>query len=233
MHPISVQAHRGSPDPAAGIRENTLAAFARARRLGADGVELDVRRTADGGLAIHHDPVIEGRGAIHEISTDELPPDVPLLGDALDECRGMTVNIEVKNLPGEPGFDPDERCAKAVGEQIDRASPQARVVVSSFWPGSLEALREAHPEIPTGLLLARSFGAEGMVTAATRIGCRSLHPHVDLVDAELVEKAHRAGVSVAVWTVNDRALLETVSRAGVDTVITDEVPLVLQVLSSR
>ena len=62
MHPIAVTAHRGSPDAAAGIRENTLAAFARARRLGADGVELDVRRTADGGLAIHHDPVIEGSG---------------------------------------------------------------------------------------------------------------------------------------------------------------------------
>ena len=126
MHPIAVAAHRGSPDAAAGIRENTLAAFARARRLGADGVELDVRRTADGGLAIHHDPVIEGSGAIHELRTDQLPPDVPLLEAALDECRGMTVNVEVKNLPGEPGFDPDERCVKGVGEQIASSAPPGR-----------------------------------------------------------------------------------------------------------
>ena len=60
--PIAVQAHRGSPDPATGVRENTLDAFARARSLGADGVELDVRLTADGGLAVHHDPVIDGVG---------------------------------------------------------------------------------------------------------------------------------------------------------------------------
>ncbi len=233
MHPIAVQAHRGSPDPAAGIRENTLVAFARARRLGADGVELDVRRTADGGLAIHHDPVIEGGGAIHELRTDELPPDVPLLEAALDECRGMTVNVEVKNLPGEPGFDPGERCVKAVGEQIARSRLPESVVVSSFSPGSLEVLHEAHPEIPTGLLLSRSFGAEGMVTAASRLGCVSLHPHVDLVDPELVEEAHLAGLTVVVWTVNDRSLLEAVARDGVDAVITDEVPLALEVLSSR
>ena len=58
--PTAVQAHRGSPDPAAGVRENTLDAFTLARARGADGVELDVRVTADGALAVHHDPVIAG-----------------------------------------------------------------------------------------------------------------------------------------------------------------------------
>ena len=145
----------------------------------------------------------------------------------------MTVNVEVKNLPGEPGFDPDERCVKAVGEQIASSGPPGTVVVSSFWPGSLEVLHEARPEIPTGLLLSRSIGAEEMVRAASRLGCVSLHPHVDLADSELVEEAHLAGLTVAVWTVNDRLLLEAVARAGVDTVITDEVPLALEVLSRR
>ena len=54
--PTAVQAHRGSPDRSAGILENTVEAFLRARRLGADSVELDVRATADGSLAVHHDP---------------------------------------------------------------------------------------------------------------------------------------------------------------------------------
>jgi glycerophosphoryl diester phosphodiesterase len=234
VHTVAVQAHRGSPDAAAGIAENSLTAFARARRLGADGVELDVRRTADGALAVHHDPVVDGVGAIHELRAADLPPEIPLLEAALDECRGMTVNVEVKNLPGEPGFDPDERCAAAVGQRVARATVAASVVVSSFWPGSLEAIHESHPEVPTGLLLSRAFGdkkAEGMVEAATRLGCAALHPHADLVDPGLVEEAHTAGLAVAVWTVNDRPRLEAVARAGVDTVITDEVAVALEVLS--
>ncbi len=162
----------------------------------------------------------------------ELPPDVPLLRAALEACRGTTVNVEVKNLPGEPGFDPTERCAVAVGELIAVSEREATVVVSSFWPGSLEVLAEARPAIATGLLLARSMGSEGMVAAATRLGCRAIHPHADLADAGLVEEAHAAGLAVAVWTVNERSRLEAVARAGVDTVITDEVPLALEVLAS-
>ncbi len=233
MLAVAVQAHRGSPDADAGIADNTLAAFARARRLGAQGVELDVRRTADGGLAVHHDPVIDGIGAIHELRVEELPSHVPLLAAALEECRGMTVNVEVKNLPGDPGFDPAERCATAVGQQVAVSGQAATVVVSSFWPRSLEVLGKARPEIATGLLLSPSTGWEGMVAAASGLGCRAVHPHADLVDFGLVDEAHRAGLAVAVWTVSERARLEAVGRAGVDTVITDDVPLALEVLASR
>ena len=56
----AVFAHRGCTE---GFTENTLEAFAEARRLGADGVELDVRLTADGALAVHHDAEIPGLGA--------------------------------------------------------------------------------------------------------------------------------------------------------------------------
>ncbi len=230
---IAVQAHRGSPDAEAGIPENTLAAFARAASLGADGIELDVRLTADGALAVHHDPVIEGVGAIHELRAGDLPSGVPHLEAVLEHCGGMRVNVEVKNLPGESGFDPGERCARAVGEQIVRLDLAATVIVSCFWPGSLEALHHSHPEVPTGLLLSRSYGAEGMVAAAARLGCAALHPHADLVGPGLVEEAHAGGLAVAVWTVNERSRLEAMARAGVDTVITDDVPLALEVLSSR
>ena len=110
----AVQAHRGSPDPASGVRENTLDAFVRARSLGADGVELDVRLTADGGLAVHHDPVIEGSGPIGELTVGDLPDHVPLLADALEACAGMVVNIEIKNQPWEQLSDTGDRAAEAV-----------------------------------------------------------------------------------------------------------------------
>ncbi len=70
-----------------------------ARRLGADGVELDVRRTQDGALVVHHDADLPGVGPIARLAVAELPPEVPLLEAALNACGPLTVNIEVKNLP--------------------------------------------------------------------------------------------------------------------------------------
>ena len=70
-----------APTRPRGVGENTLEAFVRARRLGADGVELDVRRTADGALVVHHDPEIAGVGAGRTSwPPAELPAWVPLLG---------------------------------------------------------------------------------------------------------------------------------------------------------
>src|SRR5688572_20980568 len=91
-----VIAHRGA---SAVRRENTVEAFVEARRLGADMVELDVRRTVDGALVIHHDALIPELGAIHELRQNALPPWVPTLEQAMEACDGMTVNIEVKNWP--------------------------------------------------------------------------------------------------------------------------------------
>ena len=69
----AVLGHRGSPYRAAGIAENTLAAFDRSRQLGADGVELDVRMTADGELAVHHDPEVPGLGPVAGLNAAMLP----------------------------------------------------------------------------------------------------------------------------------------------------------------
>ena len=153
----AIHAHRGSPDPASGVRENTLEAFYRARLLGADGVELDVRRTADGALVVHHDPEIRGVGPIHELASDQLPESVPLLSAALDACQGLDLTIELKNLPGEPGFDPDEVMAREVADLVVASGRRDTVVVSSFWPGSLGAVRQRRPQLATGLLVASWF----------------------------------------------------------------------------
>jgi len=219
----AVQAHRGSPDPATGVRENTLESFARARALGADGVELDVRLTADGGLAVHHDPVIDGLGPIHELATAELPDHVPLLADALAACTGMVVNIEVKNLPTEPAFDPSDRCALDVVDLVEEAGTPDSVIISSFWPGALTAVRAAGSSIATGLLVVSSFDPDTAVAGAVDLGCAAVHLPVTLVTAESVAAAHSAGLGVAAWTVSDAAGLAMVLAAGVDTIVTDDV----------
>ena len=100
-----VIAHRGA---SAAAPENTVEAFRLARTLGADWVELDARRTADGRVIVHHDAVLPDGRVIVELDRADLPPSVCDLSDALDACHGMSVNIEIKNWPADPDFDEDE-----------------------------------------------------------------------------------------------------------------------------
>jgi glycerophosphoryl diester phosphodiesterase len=214
------------------VRENTLPAFYRARLLGAAGVELDVRRTADGALAVHHDSEIRGFGPIYQLQSDQLPESVALLPEALAACEGLDVNIELKNLPGEPGFDPDEQMARDVAELVVAAGKEATVVVSSFWPGSLDAVHQARAGLATGLLVASWFDPAACVPLALEHGCTALHPHVSLLDESLVARAHEVGLSVATWTANDRSQLQLAAALGIATVITDDVTTALSALAA-
>ena len=106
-----VIAHRGA---SRAERENTLEAFRRAGLMGADAVELDVRRTADGAMAIHHDASLSDGRLICELQAADLPAHIPLLSAALDACEGMWVNIEIKNHPADADFDASDSLAAKV-----------------------------------------------------------------------------------------------------------------------
>ncbi|MHB1709816.1 MAG: glycerophosphodiester phosphodiesterase [Acidimicrobiales bacterium] len=227
---VAIWAHRGSSDPDRGISENTLEAFGRAGRLGADGIELDIRLTRDGAVVVHHSPGILGIGEVAALQANELPDHVPLLADVLDLCTGMTLNIEVKNLPIEAGYDPDETAARLVAGLVADAGLADGVIVSSFWPPTLEAAVDAVPAVPTGLLLAEWADPIHGLELARESGCRAVHPHWSRVTASLVDQAHAVGLSVNAWTVNDSATLVAVARCGVDTVITDDVSLMVHTL---
>ncbi len=230
---MDVQAHRGSPDPSSGVLENTIDAFVRSARLGADGVELDVRLTRDGALAVHHDPVIPDAGPVADLDVCELPAHVPLLDAVLDACTGLTVNIEIKNLPSEPGFDAGEQLALAVGALLIERGTAENILVSSFWPPSLDAVMGCDTEISTGLLVPAWFGAEDALELAIEHGLGALHPEVSLLSPELVLAAHKAGLTVAAWTVNELTALRSALDWGVDTVITDDVVSAVALVAAR
>ena len=204
-----------------GDGENTLAGFAEALRLGADGVELDVRRTADGALAVHHDPVIPGRGPLAELRARDLPPHVPLLEEALDECAAGVVNVEIKNAPHEAGFDPDELVAWDVAGVV--ASAPGAIIVSAFTAATLDAVVTSDPEVPVGLLTLPGFDLQAAVALAVERGYRALHPHHGTLTAEAVRSMHDAGLAVHVWTVNEPARAAELASWGVESVITDRV----------
>jgi glycerophosphoryl diester phosphodiesterase len=216
---VAVFAHRGCTQ---GFTENTIDAFAEARRLGADGVELDVRLTADGALAVHHDAEIPGVGLIPALGVADLPAHVPLLADVLAVCEGMVVNVEIKNAPQDPGWDPGEAVAALTAAAIDEAGWTARVIVSSFQVATLRAVQAADSRLGLGALWGFATEAEPALAEAAEAGFWAVHPFVLSVTPELVARAHAMGLAVNVWTVNAVPDLRAMVEAGVDTVITDE-----------
>jgi glycerophosphoryl diester phosphodiesterase len=210
--------------------ENTLDAFAEARRLGADGVELDVRLTADGALAVHHDTDVAGLGPICELGATDLPAHVPLLADALAACEGMVVNVEIKNAPQDPGWDPGEAVAALTAASIEEAGWTPRVIVSSFQPSTLRAVQAADGRLALGGLWGWTVEPVRALAAAVAAGFAAVHPFVATVTPTLVATARHAGLAVNVWTVNARHDLQAMVELGVDAVITDRLAEALEVV---
>jgi glycerophosphoryl diester phosphodiesterase len=219
-----VLGHRGSPRRA---RENTIEAFALAREDGADGVELDVHRTRDGALLVHHDAGIEGFGVIAEHTAADVRtahPWVPTLAQVLDECRGLLVNVEIKNSPRDADFDPDETVAAAVVDLL-AARGTDRVLVSSFHLPSIERVHELAPSVPTGYLTVVQPGPLEAIAAAVVGGHHAVHPFFGVLAdggaSSVVAEARAVEVAVNTWTVNEPEEIRRLAAAGVDAVITD------------
>jgi len=216
-----VLAHRGGKGP---WRENTLEAFAGALDAGADGVELDVRRSADGELVVHHDAGVSGSGLVHECGRRQLPGWVPTLEQALAACGGSVVNVEIKNVPTDPGYDPAHRVSAEVSRVLTRGAGPGRpwpagVIVSSFWPDALAAV--GGEGVALGLLVHPALDALSALEVAAGLRCAALHPHHSQVTPELVARAHGQGLAVVTWTVNSPEEIDVVVEAGADVVITD------------
>lgn len=211
-----VVAHRGAS--AQHPPGNTLAAFAAARELGADWVELDVHALADGGLVVHHDPTLPDRRALHEISTDELPQWVPLLEASLAACEPMGVNVEIKP------DGPVELRAALVADTVDlllRLGPPERFLITSFDWEIITAARDRAPQLPTGLLTTEDPMIDGLLDRVAAAGHCAVNPWNGRVTPSMVEAAHELGLAVNVWTVDDPVRFVELATMGVDAIITN------------
>jgi len=212
----SIIAHRGASraEP-----ENTLAAFRRAGDFGADGVELDVRRTADDRLVVHHDPVLADGRVIRRTPAHDLPADIPGLWDAIDACDGMSVNVEIKNDESEPDFDPGEWLAHRVVAGLAARGTDRRWLISSFRAETVACCRRLAPGIATAWLTYRL--TDRRVARVAAAGHAAIHPRFDLVDAATVRVAHAAGLAVNVWTCDDPQRMRELMSWGVDGICTN------------
>ena len=229
--------HRGV---SAVAKENTVAAFIAAREAGAHGVELDVRRTADDRLVIHHDPEIEGIGVIRRLTWAELHEDAPDLAtfeQAMEACGGMLVNIEIKNAPNQPDFDPDDTVAARVAAWVAETDAYESVLVSSFNPITVATVHSTDAAIATGWLIYTEIDPVGAVRLAAAAGHRAIHPFHptmrDGVAAEVVASARENGLWVIAWTPEEPAEISSLAHAGIDAMIVDDPAAVLAVLAQN
>ena len=224
----AVIAHRGASQAAP---ENTVEAFRLARDLGADWVELDVRRTTDGVAVVHHDAHLADGRRIGHLHADELPGYVPSLAEALEACEGMGVHLEIKNLPDDPDYDRENLVADAVAGLIAAYLGPERAIVSSFNVDAADAVRAVDPTIPAALICGIVQPAQA-VARATAHNMVALHAFDAMCDAAFVRRAHDAELAVNVWTINHADRMAELVAMGVDGLITDVPDIARAVIDS-
>ena len=227
----SVVGHRGWPTR---FPDNTLSGLLAATTV-ADAVEVDVRRCADGKLVLSHDPDLGGYpltahgwdflGEL-DLGGGHHPA---LLDEALAAIPDTPVLLEVKNLPFQPGYEPDHRIGH---ETASRARP-GDVVTSFHWP-TVDAVHRQFPEVATGLVVGEWGDLSEAIQHCLDVGHSTVVPDVRLF---LTMGRHQlvanTGLDVYVWTVNDLGEAAELAAIGVSGIITDDPGLIAAIRESQ
>ena len=221
-------AHRGASKAE---KENTLSAFRRAGDMGSDAVELDVRRTKDGAMAVHHDQHLADGRNIMDLDADGLPSHVPMLDEALDACEGMWVNIEIKNWPEDVDFDETDRLAASVARLLEVRNEDSRWVISAFNRPTVDAMRTLAPTVRTAWLTlgVRDEDIDKVARDLANSGHIAIHPWDRFLTRKSVETCHSHGLQVNVWTVDDPVRMRELMAWEVDGIVTNVPDVALKV----
>ncbi len=213
--PFAVVGHRCAAGEAL---ENTLSALKQAIQDGADIVEVDVQATRDGVLVLAHDENLYRIAGVdlnvreatwEEVSRVKLPNGERVA--RLDEFLEHIVDvipafIEVKHPEDTP----------LVLEAV--RGFEEWIAIISFHDDAIAQVRRRAPSIPVGLIYARP---PGRIVDAKRLGARIVLPRYTLATEKAVRFAHRLGLKVVAWTVNNESTALQLWKRGVDAIATD------------
>ncbi len=231
-------AHRGG----AGLwPENSLLAFRNALALGADYLEMDVHLSRDGEVIVMHDPVLDrtstGRGPVRERTAAELAAvrlkdrsggvteePVPTLEQvvALAAAARRQMLIEIKTDEQRRRYPGIEEKVLAI---LDRHRWAPYAILMSFEGDTWRRVRQLRPDVRAGalysprMLPAAAIDAE--LAALRQAGVAFVGLDQRLVTAEVARQARLDGLTLGVWTVNERDAIERFIAQGVGVVITD------------
>ena len=255
---VEIHAHRAGAlsNGIAVHAEQTLPAFVRTWSEHRVVCELDVRFTADGVAVVFHDPDLVRMtgtpGRLHELEaaafmalrTDILgtgrqlaraaaPVPFATLEEVLALAHRMRagLNVELKNLPGEPGFDATDATAGRLAAVLRRAriAPE-RLMLQTFWAPDLAAFRRHLPGVRRSLLVApgaaTDFIERALLTGADAVGLA--WPAAP----DTVRRAHGHRLRVMVYTPNEASAVRDACVAGADVIITDDPAMALRTLAA-
>ena len=225
-----VIAHRGA---SAARQQNTVDAFRLAVEMGADWVELDVRRTRDDVLIINHDAHLPDGRFIVEHDYYDLPDWLPTLVEGLDACEGAKVNIEIKNEPDDPDYDAEHQISDAVVGLALAFRDPADLLITSFNIDAVKRIRNVNRDIRVGYVTdVDVLQVQMLLEYASEAGMDVIVPYVSTVDRRFIERAHELGLQVAAWTVNERERMRELAEMGIDGLITDAPDVAREVIDS-
>ena len=230
---MRIIAHRGASflEP-----ENTLKAIERAIQMGVDFVEVDVRMSKDNKLVVMHDPDInrttDGKGLVKDYTVQELKKfdagyqnskfwsrkneifagngeRIPTLDEVITCVKDrIGLVIEIKE-PGTEG---------KVLEKVDENNLE-NVILTSFYHKSIKNARKINPSVDTGIIFSgQPVDVNQMVSSA---GANVIFPGYKYLDEDLVRQAHKNGISVYPWTVDDEGMFKKLVEMGVDGIVTN------------
>lgn len=222
---IGITAHRGSSFEAP---ENTMAAIRKAYENGATHVEIDVQLTRDGHVILAHDTTFKRTSDLDK-RPDELTLEdikkldtgawfseaytgekIPTLQEVMDYAKDkLILNIEIKGSMYSPEI------VSRVKALIDKNDFASRCVITSLNYEDLIVMESLDSKIKTGYIMYVAIGDLN----ALNVDFYSIE--ASQVSEALVDKAHRFGREVHVWTVNEIDDMETFIALGVDNIITD------------
>jgi glycerophosphoryl diester phosphodiesterase len=210
-------AHRGEP---IGHRENTLPAFAAAVALGADMVEIDLRRTRDGEIVVLHDQTLERLWGVAASVGDLDLTEVAALGEG--DVRIPTLSAVLDAVPLPLMVDFTRREVVPGGLEAVRAA--GALDRSLFVTGNVEALRQLRALSAAARLgLTWVDGAQPPLGLLTELAAECWNPMFGLVTRDGVAAVHDAGLRVSTWTVDSLEDMTRVLNAGVDAVVSNRI----------
>ena len=239
--PTRVIAHRGFSGRAP---ENTLLAIREAIAIGAEMVEIDVTMTADGHVILLHDETLDrttsGTGPPTDHTLEEIREldagawfstvfageKIPTLSEALQTVKGrILINIEIKPEAVDHGVVP--KIASLIAEH----EMHNQVIVSSFSPEALLRMKIADPEVITATLFNKDLHTgRDPLEIVLEVGSRGFNISARRLTAAMIERCHKHGIPIAVYTVNEPDEMRRLIELGVDAVFTDHPGLMLSLI---
>jgi glycerophosphoryl diester phosphodiesterase len=235
-------AHRGA---SAYAPENTLAAFQRALEQGAHLIEFDVKLTADKQVVVIHDQTVDrttnGTGKVNQLPLSELKKldagswfdekyhgeSIPTLEEVFESIGNkLFMNVELTNYAS-----PFDGLVDKVSVLVKKHRMENRVIFSSFFPTNLIRARQLVPAVFRGQLILPGRSGWWQRVWGSLIDVQANHPYTSDVTAESIDRAHRRGRLVHVWTVNDPEDMKRLCCLGADGFFTDDPMLALDIIS--